>query len=70
MGQADAAVFFRDGRAHPAKLGDFLPEAAVEGLIALQDLPRLGVLFQEAPRLIAQHALIVGKVEIHGAGVL
>src|SRR5690606_26589797 len=64
-----ASIGLRDRRPSPAELADALPEALVIGRLALQHLARgaEGPTLVEEPRcLIAEHALIVGEIEVHG----
>src|SRR5690606_3190234 len=68
--EAKAAMLLRYGDAEPALFGDTFPERGVERLcIVVQHIAYdllAGLLGQEFARLIAEHLLLVGEIEVHG----
>ena len=68
IAEAEPAEFFRDRGAVPTHLGDLLPQILVVAVAAFENLAHgfgRAFLAQEFARLIAQHFLIVGEIEIH-----
>ncbi len=68
ISKAKPAILFGNCRSGPAEIGNLFPQSGVECLAAFVDgADRLGGTFfaQEFVRLILEHLLVVGKIEIH-----
>ena len=69
IAEAEPAVILGDGGAQPAHFGHALPQRAVMAVLAFEHAADHLVgafLGEELAGLVAEHLLIVGKVEIHG----
>jgi hypothetical protein len=69
IAEAQAAVILGDRSPQPAHFGDALPQRAVMAVLAFEHAADHLVgafLGQELAGLVAEHFLVVGKVEIHG----